>query len=166
MFENEQARRVFIEKEKKDMQSTCRMKFPKYHRIWESGRNISTRLWLGISREFQDTDSHNAMQALIIADYLKSIKSTDEIDLADMYNKYIKKWNADIYEESYTVCEFKYQSVLSFITILDTLDCLLNMTNITDKSLMMSGDEKLWDIFANSCCWTDVNDKWQNDLLV
>ena len=118
---------------------------------------------LGISREFRDVYSHNAMLALIITDYLKNIQSVDEIDLADMYNNYIKKWNADIYEDGYSGCEFKYQSVLSFITILDTLDCLLNMANISDKSLMMSGDEKIWNIFANSCCWADVNERWQND---
>ena len=51
-----------------------------------------------ISRDFPGTDySHNGTQAYIISDYLKSIDNKDDIDLEDMYNNYIAKWNADIY---------------------------------------------------------------------
>lgn len=118
---------------------------------------------LGISREFQDVDSHNAMQALIISDYLKNVQSADSIDLADMYNNYIKKWNADIYEDGKDGCKFKYQSVLSFITILDTLDCLLGKTRISNKSLLMSGNAELWNVLAKSLCWADVNENWNKN---
>ena len=56
---------------------------------------------LGISRDFPGADdSHNATQSNIIADYLKTVSDVDDVDLENMYNHYIAKWNADIYEES------------------------------------------------------------------
>ncbi len=117
---------------------------------------------LGISKDFPyRDDSHNAVQARIIADYFKTITNADSIDLEDMYNNYISKWNADLPEES---DEFKYQSALSFVVILDTLDCILGKNEITDDSLMLNGDDSFWEMLSDSMCWADVNRRYAKNL--
>ena len=114
----------------------------------------------GISRDFPGTDhSHNGTQARIISDYLKSKSNKADIDIEDMYNSYISKWNADIYEEG-LYSGFKVNSVLSFIVINDTLDVLLNKCDVSNESLLMSGDKRLWSILSESRCWADLNDNW------
>ncbi len=115
---------------------------------------------LGISREFPGADnSHNSTQAHIISDYFRTVDKAEDVDLEDMYNYYIKKWNADIYEEGY-YSGFKGNSALSFAVIMDTLDAILNGNDISDESLLMSGDSKIWNILSISKCWADVNEKW------
>lgn len=116
---------------------------------------------LGISREFPGwDDSHNATQAHIIADYLKTVIDAADIDLEEMYNHYIAKWNADIYEES-DYSGFKNSSALSLIVILDTIDTILSDSEISEDSLLLSGDTRIWGILSDSRCWADVNEKWQ-----
>lgn len=112
---------------------------------------------LGISRDFPGADdSHNSTQAHIIADYLKTVKDVGEVDVEDMYNNYIAKWNADIYDEQDQM-HFKSSSALSFVIIMDTLDALLGRTEITDESFLLSGDGEAWRILSKSHCWADVN---------
>ena len=116
---------------------------------------------LGISKDFPGTDdSHNATQAHIITDYLKTVHRIDDVDLEAMYNHYIAKWNADIYEER-SYGGFKNNSALSFIVILDTLDAILNETGVSEDSLLLSDDKRLWKTLSNSRCWADVNEKWK-----
>ena len=116
---------------------------------------------LGISREFPGIDdSHNATQANIIADYLKTVIDINDVDLENMYNRYIAKWNDDIYEEDDFFC-FRRNTALSFIVLLDSLDAILSETGVMDSSLLMSDDSKIWHTLANSCCWADVNEKWK-----
>lgn len=83
----------------------------------------------------------------------------NDIDLEGMYNNYIAKWNADIYEEN-DFDGFKNQSVLSFVVILDSLDAILSNQDVVDGSLLMSGDSKIWRVLSDSRCWADVNEKW------
>ena len=114
---------------------------------------------LGISKEFFGTDvSHNHTQAQIIADYFKTTHDINNIDLGDMYNNYIAKWNADIYEE-YPNDYFKQSSALSFVIILDTLDCILKEKDI-EKSILLSGDKDFLYALSNCKCWADLNSKY------
>lgn len=114
---------------------------------------------LGISRDFPGVDcSHNSVQAHIISDYLKNIKTIEDVDLEDMYNSYIAKWNGDIYGDDFG--GFKYNSTLSFIVIMDSLDVILNDKGITNESFLMSGDSRMWHILADSRCWADVNEMY------
>lgn len=116
---------------------------------------------LGISRDFPGwDDSHNATQAHIISDYMKTVNSVKQVDLEDMYNNYIAKWNADIeVEDDYG--SFKRESVLSLVVILDSLDAILGKTSLSEESLLLSGDKRLWHILADSRCWSDVNERWK-----
>ena len=99
---------------------------------------------LGISKDLPWPDiSHNELQARIISDYLKTISSPDDIDLEAMYNHYITTWNGD------------NGSVLSFITILDTLDGLLQ-GGLESNSLLLTDNRELWKTLANSRRWDDV----------
>ena len=132
---------------------------PYYHVMVKSMPFVVYKGKLGISREFPGADnSHNSTQAHIISDYLRTVGKVEEVNLEDMYNRYIMKWNADIYEED-CYGDFKYNSALSFVVIMDTLDAILSGKEITDESLLMSGDSKIWHLLSNSKCWADVNEK-------
>ena len=121
---------------------------------------VAYKVKLGISRDFPGIDSsHNSTMAYIISDYLKTVKNAGEIDLEDMYNNYISKWNGDLYEEC-GFGGFKNNSALSFIVILDTLDVLLGEAVITDHSFLLSGDARMWQVLSESRCWSDVNNCW------
>jgi hypothetical protein len=117
---------------------------------------------LGISKEFPGMDnSHNGTQAQIIADYFKTVKCAGDVDLEDMYNYYIAKWNADIYEEG-DYGGFKNTSALSFVVIMDTIDILLGKSKLTKDSFLMSGDERFWYALPGSRCWADVGKMYQS----
>lgn len=95
------------------------------------------------------------MQANIISDYLKTVSVIDDVDLEAMYNNYIAKWNADIYED----CDFlgfKNSSALSFVVIMDTLDIILGEAQLNEKSFLLSDNRKIWDILSQSRCWADI----------
>ena len=126
---------------------------------------IAYRGKLGISKEFPGTnDSHNSTQAHIIADYLKTISDVDEVNLESMYNNYIAKWNADIYETK-NYGSFKMSSALSLIVILDSLDVILGEAQINESSCLLSDNSKLWQILSQSNCWADVNRFYTQELL-
>ena len=73
--------------------------------------------------------------------------------------------NADIYVEGY-YSGFKSNSALSFVVIMDTLDAILSGKEVSDESLLMSGNPKIWNILSNSKCWADINDEWQSSKIV
>ena len=111
---------------------------------------------LGISKDFPGTDdSHNLTQAHIISDYFSAVSDVGNVDLEDMFNNYIAKWNADIYEEE--SLGFKSSSALSFVVIMDTLDALLDGDEINERSSLLVSERGIWRILAQSKCWADVN---------
>jgi hypothetical protein len=121
---------------------------------------VAYKRMLGISKDFPGADpSHNSLMANIISDYLKTVKRLEDIELENMYNNYISKWNADIYEESY-YSSFKDNSALSLVVILDSLDTILNHDDITEHSTLLSDNREFWYTLSNSCCWADVNERW------
>ena len=139
---------------------------PYYHVMETSMPFVAYKGKLGISREFPGADnSHNSTQAHIISDYLMTVSKVEDVDLENMYNYYIKKWNADIYKEG-NYSGFKGNSALSFVVIMDTLDAILSGKGISDDSLLISGDAKIWHILSNSKCWADVNEEWQSSKQV
>ena len=115
---------------------------------------------LGISKDFPGVDpSHNSLMASIISDYLKTIKRLEDINLEDMYNNYISKWNADIYEDN-SIFGFKNNSVLSLIVILDSLDAILNQEDIMANSILLLDNREFWYTLSHCHCWADVNERW------
>ena len=116
---------------------------------------------LGISKEFPGMDdSHNLVQAHILSDYFKTGRDASEVDLEDMYNNYIAKWNADVFEEK--EWGFKSHSVLSFLVVLDTLDAILKGNGINGQSLLFSNERNFWETLAESRCWADVNESFSS----
>ena len=112
---------------------------------------------LGISKDFPGTDdSHNLAQAHIISDYFSTVNVVGSVDLEDMYNNYIAKWNADKYEEG--SWGFKSSSALSFVVIMDTLDAILDGAEINKRSSLLNPERRIWRILAQSKCWADVNE--------
>ena len=134
---------------------------PYYKDMVKSLPFVAYKGMLGISKDFPGVDdSHNSTQAHIISDYLRTVNNIEDIDLESMYNLYIAKWNADIYDEN-PYGGFKNNSALSFIVILDTLDSILNETGVTEDSLLLSGDKKIWRMLSKSRCWADINAMWK-----
>lgn len=134
---------------------------PYFENMKKSLPFIAYKGMIGISKDFPGIDdSHNSTQAHIIADYFKTVGNVENIDLEDMYNNYIAKWNADIYEEL-EYGGFKNNSALSFIVIMDSLDAILGSTKITDGSPLLLHDRRYWEILASSRCWADINEKWE-----
>lgn len=132
---------------------------PYSNHLVESLPFVAYRNHLGISKEFFGVDySHNATVAHIIADYLKTVSDVTDVDLEQMFNHYIKKWNADIYEEDAN-SGFKNNSALSFVVILDSLDVILGNAEITDNHPLLFGDRHFWHTLADCRCWADVNEK-------
>ena len=132
---------------------------PYNNELIESLPFIAYRNHLGISKEFFGIDySHNATMAHIIADYLRNVSDVEDVDLEKMFNHYIRKWNADIYEED-AFSGFKNNSALSFVVILDSLDVILDKAEITNEHSLLFGDHHFWNALADSRCWADVNDK-------
>lgn len=112
---------------------------------------------LGISKDFPGTDdSHNYALAHIISDYFSTVNDVGNVDLEDMFNNYIAKWNADIYEEG--SWGFKSSSALSFVVIMDTIDAILNGDGINERSSLLIPEKKMWRILAQSKCCADVNE--------
>lgn len=133
---------------------------PYRNRQVESLPFVAYRNHLGISKEFFGVDySHNATIAHIIADYLKTVNDVTDVDLEDMFNNYIMKWNGDIYEEG-NYSGFKNNSAHSFVVILDSLDAILGQTRITDNHPLISGDRHIWRVLSECRCWADVNERW------
>lgn len=133
---------------------------PYRNRLVESLSFVAYRNHLGISKEFFGMDySHNATIAHIIADYLKTVNDVTDVDLEDMFNNYIMKWNGDIYEEE-SYSGFKNNSAHSFVVILDSLDAILGQTRITDNHPLISGDRHIWRVLSECRCWADVNEKY------
>ena len=109
------------------------------------------------SKDFPGTEiSHNSTMSHIISDYLKNVQDVESIDLEAMYNNYIAKWNADIWEDTYD--SFKNCSILSFVVIMDTLDAILENRSITNNSLMLSDNKELWYMLSDCRCWAELND--------
>ena len=134
---------------------------PYYKDMVKSLPFVAYKGMLGISKDFPGVDdSHNSTQAHIISDYLRTVNNIEDIDLESMYNLYIAKWNADIYDEN-PYGGFKNNSALSFIVILDTLDAIMNETGVTEDSLLLSGDKKIWRMLSKSRCWADINAMWK-----
>lgn len=134
---------------------------PYVNNLVESLPFITYKSHLGISKEFWGIDdSHNATFANIIADYLKTVSDVADVDLENMFNNYIMKWNADIYEES-DYGSFKTNTALSFVVIMDTLDAILSEKELSENLLLLSDNTKFWHTLADSICWADVNEKWE-----
>ncbi len=130
---------------------------PMYNNLIESIPFIAYKNKLGISKDFPGTEiSHNPTMAHIISDYLKNVQDVESINLEAMYNNYIAKWNADIWEDTYD--SFKDCSILSFVVIMDTLDAILGNRSITNNSLMFSDKKELWYMLSDCRCWAELND--------
>ncbi len=120
---------------------------------------VAYRGKIGISREFCSWDSHNGVQALLICTYLADVDSLDEIDVLDMYAKYVRAWNGDADEKSPYSLRFKSSSAQEFLILLETLDVLITGSQINDDHLLLNGDEQLWRDIGWAKNWYEVGRK-------
>ena len=117
---------------------------------------IAHRGLLGISRDLMDYDSHNVQNAKLLWDYFQTVPDVSEVDLEEMYRLYVLGWNAELSEDNIFRIHFEKSTVQAFILMMDTLDVLLGKSEITDDSLLLNGDRKLWNDLTNGVCWGDL----------
>ena len=117
---------------------------------------IAHRGLLGISRDLMDYDSHNAQNAKLLWDYFQTVPDVSEVDLEEMYRLYVLGWNAELSEDNIFRKHFENSTAQTFILMMDTLDVLLGKSEITDDSLLLNGDRKLWSDLTNGVCWGDL----------
>ena len=117
---------------------------------------IAHRGLLGISRDLMDYDSHNAQNAKLLWDYFQTVPDVSEVDLEEMYRLYVLGWNAELSEDNIFRIHFEKSTAQAFIMMMDTLDVLLGKNEITDDSLLLNGDGKLWNDLTNGVCWGDL----------
>ena len=135
------------------------------HELVKSMPFVAYKGHLDISKDFPYTDSsHNSVQAHIIADYFKTVANAGAVDLEDMYNNYISKWNADKPEE-HSYCSFKQSSALAFVVIMDTIDTIISGKDLGSDSLLLSPEGSTWRILSNCRCWGDVNERWHKSYF-
>ena len=143
----------------KDFRHLERFYMPYYNRMKASLPFIAYKGMLGISKDLPGTDiSHNATMSHVIADYFNSVPNDSAINLKDMYNSYIARWNADIYDEA--EIGFRGGSVLSYIVMLDTIDAILNGNGFSENSFLLTENKTLWRILASCRCWADLNEAY------
>ncbi len=84
---------------------------------------------------------------------MHGIHSQDEIDVLDMYQKYVKAWNGDADGRSPFSRAFKQRNAQEFVILLETLDVLLGNATITDDHILLNGDSELWHNLGWSRNW-------------
>jgi hypothetical protein len=119
---------------------------------------IAYRGKLGISRELYEQNSHNGLQAILINTYFKTIDLDDEIDLIDMYEKYVSAWNGKLPDGDIYVNEFRCSNAQEFIILLETLKVLIGGGIIDDNHILLSDNEKIWSILCWSNNWKELEE--------
>lgn len=119
---------------------------------------IAYRGKIGISRELYELNSHNGLQAKLISTYFKTIDAVAEIDLLDMYKKYVAAWNGKLPENDIFTKEFKYSNAQEFIILLETLHILIGDGSIDDNHILLSNDAKIWLILKWTKDWGEIGD--------
>ena len=121
---------------------------------------------LGISREFVTWSSHNGFVAELISMYLKCVKSTDDIDVIDMYSQFVEAWNGDRSADDSFSKELKKSNAQELIIMLESLNVILGNNVIDDDNILLSSDASLWTALGESKNWHEVGIKLRDKVLV
>lgn len=111
---------------------------------------------LGITREFFSWSSYNGLLSELIVAYLSSARSIDDIDVLDMYFKYVKAWNGDYVDENSLFGRFKASNAQELIILLESLDVIVGNSAINDDNILLNCDSKMWCALGESKNWHDV----------
>lgn len=103
---------------------------------------------LGISRELGYWDSHNQMQAQLIADYFAILPENKQPDIEDMYQLMLDIWHGKK-EEGSTACGFRRAPASVIVMLLESLDVILGSKKLSDDSVLMSDDKDFWETLGN-----------------
>ena len=111
---------------------------------------------LGITREFFTWSSYNGQVSELIALYFNGVTSIDDIDVLDMYSKYVRAWNGDYDEKNKFADTFKKTNAQELIILLESLDVMLGNSTIHDESILLNSDGSMWCALGESKNWHDV----------
>ncbi len=111
---------------------------------------------IGITREFYSWSSYNGLVSELIALYLQNISSEDDIDVMDMYSKYVRAWNGDL-EENDSFCDrFKASNAQELIILLESMDVIINDAPLHDDNIIYNSNGKMWCALGKSKNWHEV----------
>lgn len=103
---------------------------------------------LGISRELGYWDSHNQMQAQLIADYFAILPEDKQPDIEEMYQLMLDIWH-EKKEEASTACGFRRAPASVIVMLLESLDVILGSKELSDDSVLISDDKDFWETLGN-----------------
>ncbi len=117
---------------------------------------VPYRRKIGITREFFSWSSYNSLVAELIALYFQSINSENDIDVIDMYSKYVKAWNGDLEENDSFSERFKASNAQEFIILLESLNIIIDNEVIHDDNILFNSNDQMWCALADSKNWHEV----------
>ena len=112
---------------------------------------------IGITREFYSWSSYNYSLSELIASYLQTIDSKDDIDVMDMYSKYVIAWNGDLEENNSFAEKFKMSNAQELIILLESLKIILENTSVHDDNILLNCDANMWCKLGESRNWHEVS---------
>jgi hypothetical protein len=111
---------------------------------------------VGITREFFSWSSYNGLVSELIALYFETVSSEEDVDVIDMYSKYVSAWNGDNDEKNPFMDRFKASNAQELIVLLESLDVIVGNKVIQDESILLNGDDSMWRALGESKNWHDV----------
>ncbi len=112
---------------------------------------------IGISREFYDWTSHNAVQSKLISNYFNVIDTRESINIMDMYSLYIAAWNGYLPEGHLFSREYKKSNAQELIILLETFSILIGNARIDNNHILMNGDKSLWCALGRAENWCQLD---------
>lgn len=117
---------------------------------------VPYRKKIGITREFYSWSSYNGLVSELIALYLQNISSKDDIDVMDMYSKYVRAWNGDLEDNDSFGDRFKASNAQELIILLESMDVIINDAPLHDDNIMYNSNGKMWCALGQSKNWHEV----------
>ena len=117
---------------------------------------VPYRRKIGITREFFSWSSYNELISELIALYFQSINSGNDIDVIDMYSKYVKAWNGDCEESDSFSERFKASNAQEFIILLESLNIIIDNEVIHNDNILFNNNGKMWCALGESKNWHEV----------
>lgn len=118
---------------------------------------------VGITRELFSWSSYNGLVSELIALYFETVSSEEDVDVIDMYSKYVSAWNGDNDEKNPFMARFKVSNAQELIILLESLDVIVGNKTIHDESILLNGDGSMWRALGESKNWHDVGVRTKRD---
>lgn len=117
---------------------------------------VAYRGKMGVSRELATWDSHNGIQAELVAGYLLGVEDATKIDVLDMYRQLVRAWNGDIEEDHPLSKEFRGIEAQQLLILLESINVILGNDVVGDDCFLTSDDDRLMSNLGWAKNWYEV----------